>query len=304
MKFPKKLLLKKQTANSNSVSYFHYSQKQPPSLMQDRYQNWSCVLDPAIALSHHGVTIAENMGKEIELWVVRELWNIINNAEFYSHRTELITPKTINTRQSIVAEIIWSLKEWEKTKQEKDLARLGVYWLGDNLQESFLPSNKPVEFFKRWEALAKALDKRNESIPSDDSEILTSAFRDTIALTVSLKSAFILTYQSPTEFDNGFSPPICEMLKTWGISCQAINKRNPIAAMERQYILELIVRAGLGKLLLAGVHLAVFHLVIPATTSTDTLPTNSQLPINRNSSEKLTQESYFWNKVKGVWYYL
>lgn len=298
-----KLLLKKQGANKNSIPDLYLDQKkQPLSLMQDRYQNWSCVLDPAIALSHYGVTIAENMGKEIELWVVRELWNIINNAEFYTRRTELITPEAISTKQ-IAAETIWSLKEWAKTKQEKDLARLGVYWLGDNLQESFLPHNKPVEFFKQWEALATALDKRNESISNDDSEILTSAVRDTIALAGSLKSAFILTYQLPTEFERGSSLPICEMLKTWGISCQAIEPHHPIVAMEREYILQLIVRAGLGKLLLAGVHLAAFHLVIPATTAPDTPHTDSQLPIP-NSTENYPQESYFWNKVKGLWYYL
>lgn len=303
MNFSQKLLLKKQGANNNSSPDLYLDlKKQSLSLMQDRYQNWSCVLDPAIALSHYGVTIAENMGKEIELWVVRELWNIINNAEFYSRRTELITPEAISTKQ-IAAETIWSLKEWAKIKQEKDLARLGVYWLGDNLQESFLPHNKPVEFFKQWEALATALDKRNESISNDDSEILTSAVRDTIALAGSLKSAFILTYQLPTEFERGESLPICEMLKTWGISCQAIERHHPVVAMEREYILQLIVRAGLGKLLLAGVHLAAFHLVIPATTAPDTHHTNLQLPI-QNSAENHTQESYFWSKVKGLWYYL
>ena len=297
MNFSQKLSLKKPRANNNSLPYLNFiAKKQPPTSMPDRYQNWSCVLDPALALSHYGVAIAENLGKEIELWVVRELWSIISNAEFYAQRAELVT-SNVNTRQS--AETIWSLKEWEKTKQEKDLARLGVYWLGDNLQESFLPSNKPVEFFKQWESLAKALDNRHESVPSDEGEILTSAFRDTIALTAGLKSAFILTYQPSTEFGNASLPPICEMLTTWGISSQAIDKHNPIAAMERQYILKLIIRAGLGKLLLAEVRLVAFHLVIPATSETDT-----QLPIEQNSTKKYTQESYFWNKVKGVWYYL
>lgn len=303
MNFSQKLLLKKQGANNNSIPYLYLTpKKQPLNLMQDRYQNWCCVLDPAIALSHHGVTIAENMGKEIELWVVRELWNIINNAEFYARRTELITPEAVSTRH-IAAETIWSLKEWSKTKQEKDLARLGVYWLGDNLQESFLPHNKPVEFFKQWEDLATALDKRNKSI-SNDGEILTSAVRDTIALAGSLRSAFILTYQRATEFDRGFDLPICERLKTWGISCEAIERHHPIVAMEREYILQLIVRAGLGKLILAGVHLAAFHLTIPANTATDTPHNNLQLPIEQNSAENYTQESYFWNKVKGFWYYL
>lgn len=303
MNFSQKLLQKKR-ANNNSVTSLDLCQKKSTlNSMQDRYQNWSCVLDPTLALSHYGVAIAENMGKEIELWVVRELWNIINNAEFYARQTELITP-TINSRQSTVAETIWSLREWSKTKQEKDLARLGVYWLGDNLQESLLPQNKPVEFFRKWEALATALDRRNESISNNDGEILTSAVRDTIALAGSLKSAFILTYQLPTEFDLSFSLPICEMLKTWGISCQGIEPHHPIVAMEREYILQLIVRAGLGKLLLAGVHLAVFHITIPATTTIDTPHTDLQLPIEQNSAENYPQESYFWSKVKGLWYYL
>jgi hypothetical protein len=296
MRTPRRCLKKR--INKKLIPYF-FRTAQSPNLMLDQYQNWSCVLDPAIALSHHGFLIAENMGKEIELWVVRELWNIVNNAEFYSHRPELIVPKsTVSNKHILVAEAMWSLNEWSKEKQQKDLAKLGMYWLGDSLQESLLPENKPVEFFGQWEAMASALDRKNEqTAKNQNNDILTLAFRDTAALVASLKSAFILTYQLPADFSNDNAPTICKVLESWGISCQILNRRNPVVAMERQYMRQLIVRAGLGKLLLAGVNLVIFHLVIPAiNTSTEVFQTNFE--------PTLEQESYFWNNVKGIGYYL
>ena len=289
MKTSKRLLFK-QGINNKLISYS--SKTQQPSLMQNQYPNWSCVLDPAIALSHNGVLIAESISKEIDLWVVQELWNIVNDANFYSSRTELIIPSTIAFKEASRAEIIWSLKEWSKAKQEKDLSKLGMYWLGDNLQESLLPKDKPVELYQQWQASASALDRRNEVNQNNDSEILNLAFRDTIALAASLKSAFVLTYQPSTDSDS--SPAICKALENWGISSQIINQRNPIVAMERQYIRQLIVRAGLSKLLLVGINLVAFHLAIPSVVSST----------YRDISQDLDRESYFWNNVKGVWYYL
>lgn len=299
MKTSKRLLQRR--PNNKLVPYF-FEPVQQPSLMQYQYQNWSCVLDPALALSHHGVIIAENLSKEIEFWIVQELWNIINDAEFYSDRTELIVPQNISLKtEAMVAETIWSLQEWSKIKQEKDLAKLGMYWLGDNLQESLLPRNKPIEIFRQWEALASSLDKRDRETGFKNEDIQTMAFRDTLALAASLKSAFILTYQ-PSNSKNT-PPAICKALSNWGISCQIIIKRNPIVAMERQYIRQLIVRAGLGKLLLAGVNLAAFHLVIPAATTSANSWYGSSLPTSTQYNNG-DREIYFWNNVRGIWYYL
>ena len=290
MKTSKRLLLK-QGLNNKLVSYSFKTQQ--PSLMQNQYQNWSCVLDPAIALSHNGVLIAESISKEIDLWVVQELWNMIDDVEFYSNRTELIVPSTIALKEAARAEVVWSLKEWSRTKQEKDLSKLGMYWLGDNLQESLLPKDKSVELYQQWQASASALDRRNEVNRDNQSDILNLAFRDTIALAASLKSAFVLTYQPSTDSSSS-SPAICKALENWGISSGTVNKRNPIVAMERQYIRQLIVRAGLSKLLLVGVNLVAFHLAIPTVVSST----------YKNISQDLDRESYFWNNVKGVWYYL
>ena len=298
-----KNLLRKRCINSNFSSYVNKELRQL-SLMQNQYQNWSCVLDPAIALSHHGVLIAEGMSKEIELWVVQELWNIIKDVDFYCDRIGLITPKAdAEPEPAVAAEVMWSLREWEKTKQERDLAKLGMYWLGDNLQESLMPRDKPVSFFKQWQTSASALDRHNEEVRQDNN-ILDLAFRDTIALAASLKSAFILTCQPPTVSVD--SPPaICKALERWGIPCQEKNKRNPIVAMERQYIRQLIVRAGLGKLFLAGVNLAAFHLVVPSIlTSKNILYNSSLLALKQNKDLQQERESYFWKNVEGVWYYL
>ena len=300
METSKRLLLTKKGLNNQSVPYF-LKKKQSPSLMQNQYQNWSCVLDPAIALSHYGVLISESIGKEVELWVVREFLNIIDDADFYSHRPELIMPKKVKDRSSkIVAEVIWSLKEWEKARQRKDLSQLGLHWLGDNLQESFLPKDKHPEFFRRWENSANALDEKIGQ-KSKNGDVLNSAFRDTVALTSSLGSAFILTYQLPDEV----SPSIIKVLETWDIPCQVSNKRNPTIAMERQYLRQLIISTGLGKLLLAGVNLVVLHLAIPSIPISDKLNTNSESQnLEPNYTSGLKQESYFWSKVKGFWYYL
>ena len=289
MKTSKRLLFK-QGLKNKLVSYSLKTQQ--PIKMQNQYPNWSCVLDPAIALSHNGVLIAESISKEIDLWVVQELWNMVNDAEFYFNRTELIIPSTIAFNEAARAEVVWSLKEWSKAKQEKDLSKLGMYWLGDNLQESLLPKDKSVELYQQWEASASALDRRNEVNRDNQSDILNLAFRDTIALAASLKSAFILTYQPST--DSNSSPTICKALENWGISSGIVNKRNPIVAMERQYIRQLIVRAGLSKLLLVGVNLVAFHLAIPSVVSS----------AYRDVSQDLDRESYFWNNVRGVWYYL
>lgn len=301
MRTSKKLLLKRRL-NERAIPYI--GNELPQLSLMQQYQNWSCVLDPAIALSHHGVLIAESISKEIELWVVQELWNIVKDADFYSERIELITPKTdAEKRPAVEAEVMWSIGEWEKTKQEKDLAKLGMYWLGDNLQESLMPKDLPVGFFKQWQASASALDRHNEKIEQEN-DILNLAFRDTVALAASLRSAFVLTYQ-PSIVSPDSSPAICKVLENWGISCQVKNNRNPIVAMERQYLRQLIVRAGLGKLLLAGVNLAAFHLVIPSIlTSRDILHYSSVLALKQNKDLQQDRESYFWNNVKGVWYYL
>jgi hypothetical protein len=159
-----------------------------------------CVIDPSLILSHYGSLIVENLGKEVELWIGREMWNILKNIDFYLQRPDLIIPQNriyeqISTSEfQVLDEVFWSLREWNRVRQNTDLARLGLFWLGDSLQESFLPANRTIEVFKHWEGLAHSLDNYI-SQPQSPENVLTSAVRDTVALSVCLGSASILTYQ-------------------------------------------------------------------------------------------------------------
>lgn len=46
-------------------------------------RRWSCVLDPTLALSYYGLALVKRLRQVMEVWVVRELWNILDNTHFY-----------------------------------------------------------------------------------------------------------------------------------------------------------------------------------------------------------------------------
>lgn len=276
--------------------------------MNSDRQQLSCVLDPALALSSHGLLLVENLATVMELWVVRELWHILNNVDFYLQRPELVIPKRITAdimleeNRTVLEETFWSLKEWKKMRRVTDIARLNLFWLGDSLRESFLPQNKTREIFWRWEFLAGLLDERlDRSQVTDD--VLALAFRDAVALTASLGSSFILTYQLPLDFASDRPPDICKALENWGIRCQVITSKDPIVAMERRHLRQLMMDTGLAKLFWSGMHLAVVHLVGPATSSLYIVPEEFQA--NQISSvENSELEDRFWEKIQGFWYRL
>ncbi|HHP7232250.1 MAG TPA: hypothetical protein ACFCUY_15490 [Xenococcaceae cyanobacterium] len=279
--------------------------------MNSQSQSWRCVLDPSLALSYYGSLIVENLSGKAELWIARELWNIIRNTDFYLHRPELIifehqsSQKTFLNERNTLEEIFWSLKEWNRVRQSSDIARLGLFWLGDSLQESLLPSHSSTETFWHWETLAHSLD--NYIIkPEYKENVLTSAFRDTVALAVSLGSASILTYQLSSS-DQDAIPDIGLTLENWGIPCRRLQAQEPMVVVEREYLRQLMVNAGLAKLLWAEVKLAILHLVIPTPYIATTLAQKSlvtQYTDTSNYQEKIQVEDYFWKKARAFWYAL
>ena len=269
--------------------------------MNNNNQHWSCTLDPVLALSQFGVLLAENLGKELEIWLGRELWNILNNIDFYIQQPELIIPKRIASEKRfdegrpVLEETLLSLKAWERLRRKTDLARLNLFWLGDSLKESFLPKSRTLELFGRWEFIARLLESHSIQFQSTDT-VLSLAFRDTVALAASLGSTFILTYQSPEDLDNNVPPAICQALENWGIICQALTPDDPIVIRERNYLRQLLIRAGLAKLLWADLHLAVLHLVVPnASTLYNIAEENS-------SFKALEIKSFLRTKSRGFWY--
>ncbi len=269
-----------------------------------------CIIDPALALSAHGVPLIQQLGEVMELWVVRELWHILDNSNFYLHHPELITPRGIGPsrtpKQERIAleETLWSLKRWEQFRMETDLAGLNLFWLGDSLRESLLPKNRNLEIFWQWEALTKSLDSQLDKSETID-YVLPLAFRDTIALAASLGSAFILTYQQKADFEKNLPPEICKALQFWGISCQALTSRDSLVSRERDYLRQLLISTGTTKFLWAGLHLTVLHLFVPKSLKTDMLTRNlplspSSLDEDRVGNPKLQNKS--WIGARGFWY--
>jgi hypothetical protein len=255
-------------------------------VIPDRYPI-ACVIDPALALSRHGVALVKCLGCVMELWVARELWHILNDTTFYITQPQLIAPRgmvrerTVEQEYCVLEETILALKEWEKFRLETDLNGLNFFWIGDSLRESYFPSNRNLNLFGHWESVFKKIDiKLRQSRIKD--YILPSSFQDTIALAITLESATILTYRTSIEYENNLPPEICTILGQWGISCVNLPYQDSIVELERSYFYDLLVRSNGAKFFLSDIHLSILHLLIPTSC--------------------LELQHHKWSETKGFWY--
>lgn len=267
--------------------------QQSSKLLRQEGLTKSCVLDPTLALSQYGLLLVRNIAPSMEVWIGREFLHILNNASFYQQQPHLLIPNFLMTDDQLdrayrsLQATVWSLKEWETFWLETDLANLNLFWLGDNLKESLLPRGKSADLLWQWESAAHALDKRWEHQPSNDHTLMV-AFRDTVALAVTLGSAFILTHRSPDEVKRNYLPAICEAFQQWDIPFQTLSASDPMVVMERHTLRQLLLHTHTAKLLWAGLQLAVLHLVVPTTVI------NPQSPLNTD----------LWTEAKGFLYFI
>ncbi len=228
----------------------------------------TCVLDPMLALSSYGVPLVKQLGTVMDLWVGREFWHVLENIQFYLQHPELLLlNRAMPDRTEYIAafsppEIRQSLQEWAKFRQDLDLERLKLFWVGDRLSESSLPPGIPPQTIETYERLARALDDRIPHSPQT-STTLSALFSDTVALSASLNSSFILTRQSAAA-DYVLLPEICLELESLGISCQMLKLEDEMVAIEQDYLRQLFVRVGVSKFLWAGLQLNVLHLLVPS----------------------------------------
>jgi hypothetical protein len=257
-----------------------------PYLPHNQYQ-MACVIDPALALSRHGVALVKGLGHVIEFWVARELWHILNDTDFYIKQPQLLAPRghsnerTTEQEYYVLEETIFALKEWKKFRLETDLTGLNLFWIGDSLRESFLPPHRNPDLFRHWEYVFTKIDTQLSQTYTAD-YILPSIFRDTTALAATLESATILTYQTSIEYENNFPPKICKSLEQWGFSCKNLLFQDPVIALERGYFHDLFIRNSGAKFFLSDTHLSILHLLIPAAC--------------------LESQSTHWREAKGFWY--
>jgi hypothetical protein len=172
-------------------------------------KRWACVLDPTLTLSRFGLLLVKRLGEVMDLWVVRELWHVLDNTQYYLQQPDsLLADRTPSTK---VQKILCALREWERVRMETDPAGQRYYWIGDGPVESFLPNDQAPEIVWRYERISCALDRRLGS----STETLAAAFRDAAALTATLDSAFILT-QLPEDPAENLPPAICRALEGGG----------------------------------------------------------------------------------------
>lgn len=225
----------------------------------------TCILDPMLALSCYGIPLVTQLGTVMDLWIGKEFWHVLENTRFYDQHPELLLlNRAMPDRTEYIAsfssqEIRKSLQEWAKLRQEMDLDKMKLFWLGDRLDESSLPQGLRANAMQIYEILASSLDNQiSKSIQA--SETLTSLFSDTVALSASLSSSFILTRQHT----DSLLPEICLELESFGIPCQTVDIADKMMAIEQEYLRQLFVRVGLSKFLWAGLRFNILHLLVPS----------------------------------------
>jgi hypothetical protein len=266
-------------------------------------RRWVCVLDPTLALSNYGLPLVKQLGGLMELWIVRELWHILDNPRFYLNQPELVSNRSDSNLavqpQRPSPQMIQSLKEWERLRTMTDRNSWNVHFLADVMGESCVPAGIDNDIIWRWESLAQSLDARfDPQITKPDT--LTLAYRDLAALAAA-RPACILTQHS-----DGQPPVICQTLEQWGIPCEQVEASDAIVDIEREQFRNLLVHAGLSKFVWAGVNLAVVHLVVPAAAAINATPQwedeLSFAPLDETGVLAPIATDSLWNEARGFWY--
>ena len=56
-------------------------------------RNAEAVLDTYLALSTYGLLLAQRLSSELDLWLVRELWHILDNTELELKHVDSLEPR-------------------------------------------------------------------------------------------------------------------------------------------------------------------------------------------------------------------
>jgi hypothetical protein len=280
-------------------------------MMRDRPQ-FTCVIDPSLALTQHGLSIAQQLAQEIELWIAREFWRILDNPTFYLQHPELLTPNGMGAAQHAeqkhvgVEETLRSLQKWEQFGRSQDLARLNLFWIGDSPEDSYLPKNRSLDTFWQWESIAQSLDRNIEPIQAANN-IIPLFVRDTVALAATLGSATILTYKQAANPEQNLPPQICQILEQWGFPCEAITINDSMVKLERKALHRILVKSNTAKFLWSGVNLAVLHLLTSVNFKTNTesdLMSVSSCSFSKDLALKTNFKDLPSVNTVGFWYLL
>ncbi|MBS1212832.1 MAG: hypothetical protein H6R26_1449 [Proteobacteria bacterium] len=228
----------------------------------------ACILDLPLALSRYGLPFALRLADELNVWLMRTLWDILDNSEYFAVRPESLL------FSQVVADggpdsLAFTLSQWQAARTQTDLSGLNLYWAGDATHESLMPRGTDNQVIQRFETLAASLDEQLERRRSvqetscwNPGTPLCDGARDAVAL------AGALTRFRPIIFTihgkNASAPALCDYLNTCGIPCRRIEQEATFQQMQSA-LDKVFMRCGVTELLWAGLSLAAVHIVAPRT---------------------------------------
>lgn len=267
----------------------------PPLDVSVRAKRFSCILDVELALSPYGLMFATRLAEEMEVWLVRTLWQILDNTQFYLSQPSHLLPATAAKataradRRRHAAALASTLRQWEAARLETDLSGTGIFWAGDARCESLLPKDVEKSLVERFELMAADLDALSARSGStlDVHDVVRDCARDTVALATALTRhrpiIFTLLGQGEGSTPGAGEPRLCKFLRECGISCQKVGNGLETSAIKR-HLLTIFARAGVVELIWAGLDLAALHLVAPGALV---------MPAEGDSGQQFQERSVF-----------
>jgi hypothetical protein len=231
----------------------------PPLSVTVSAKRRACVLDTDLALSRFGLLLALRICEEFDLWLVRELWHILDNLECYPEVPEKLLADSPGNGSAT------SWLQWEMARMESDLAGLNIFWIGDEKYESLLPKGVDQNLVHRFRKLDESLHRQRHGKKKGQYNFFGECMRQAAALNAALIPfrGFILTRQGPpVNGGHETEPAICSYLKEQRIQCFQVRQEKQ-AQMEKEFLGPIMARTGISELLWAGLRLAVVHLVVP-----------------------------------------
>lgn len=245
----------------------------PPLIINVDCRRQSCILDVDLAFSRLGLLFALRVAQEMNVWLVRTLWEILDNSQFYvdnpgrllGHiRHEARPPYAIAEVEH--DELRTSLNQWQAARLETDLAGLRMYWAGDANQESLLPEDCDKQMIFRFETLAAELDARDDVVKrlGFTGQPQLDFARDAVALAAALVRyrPVIFTRCLGAPQQRRREPLLCRFLRRCEIPCHEVGDDDRESQVEAVWQ-PLFHRAGVAELCWAGLEIAVVHLIVP-----------------------------------------
>lgn len=117
----------------------------------------ACVLDPALLLAApHALLLAQQLSRTVDLWVCPAFWRLLDASEFFGRRPARLRTWLALANDHSTDAVGAAIEAWSRWRVSRDLAALGLYWVGGHQTESFLPENGPRDLPARFEGLMDA----------------------------------------------------------------------------------------------------------------------------------------------------